>query len=227
MLPNTNDWQAQIAAVTSRFNQEYQGNKPDLPGEVRTMPIYHEYASGLLQGKLVSPFWEIALPQKNQHCLDLGCGMSFLFYPWREWGAFFHGHDTSPFARDTLNTRGPQLNSKLFKGVTLAAAHELEYEPETFDLAIATGLSCYYPIQYWADVLSAVKRVLKPGGHFVFDVVNRTAPLAENWAILETFLGTEVFLESENAWKQVIQSAGGKVVKTLPGEILDVIKVKF
>ncbi len=226
-LAKPQDWQTDIAAVAVRFNREYRGEKPDVPNEVKAMPIYQEYAAGLLQSKLASNFWELAKPQKNQRCLDLGCGVSFLIYPWREWEAYFYGQDVSTTARDILTARGPQLNSKLFKGVVLGAAHELEYEAEQFDLAIATGVSCYYPVAYWGEVLSAVKRVLKPGGFFVFDALDDTNPMSENWAILETYLGTEVFLDSAASWKKMIQAAGGKVVKTLPGELFTLYKVQF
>lgn len=130
-------------------------------------------------------------------------------------------------ARDLLNARGSQLNSKLFKGVQLAPAHELKYEPAQFDLIFATGFSCYYPIAYWQDVLTAVRRVLKPDGFFVFDALNPDAELAENWAILETYLGAEVFLESAAAWKKTIQSAGAQIVKQQPGELFQLYKVRF
>ena len=221
------DWQSQIAAATVRFNQEYRGEPFDLPEEVEAMPIFRERASGTLQTKLASPFWEVAQPKKNHHCLDIGCGVSFLIYPWREWDAVFYGQEISDVARDILNARGPQLNSKLFKGVALGAAHQLSYEAKQFDLAIATGVSCYYPLDYWSAVLAEAKRVLKPGGIFVFDAIDPETPLAENWAILEMYLGTEVFLESIAEWKKLIQTAGGKVVKTLPGEVFQLFKVQF
>lgn len=226
-LSQPQDWQAQIAIVSNRFNREYRGEKIDLPAEVEAMPIAQERAAGLLQTKLASPFWQLVKPQKQQRCLDLGCGVSFLIYPWRDWEAIFYGQEISTVARDILNTRGPQLNSKLFKGVVLAPAHQLEYAPNQFDLAIATGVSCYYPLDYWAEVLVAVKKVLKPGSFFVFDVLDSEQPLAENWAILETYLGAEVFLESAADWKKLIQSAGGRVVKTLPGELFQLYKVAF
>jgi SAM-dependent methyltransferase len=225
--PSSGDLPAQLAAVAQRFNREYQGEALDLPAEVQAMPIFQERQAGLLQAKTASPFWQLAKPQKNQRCLDLGCGVSFLIYPWRDWQALFYGQEISSFAHQTLNSRAPQLNSKLFKGVKLAPAHDLEYEPGTFDLAIATGFSCYYPLDYWATVLAAVKRVLKPGGAFVFDVLNPELPLAENWAILEMYLGTEAYLESLGDWKKMIQAAGGKVAKTLPGELFQLYKVTF
>lgn len=191
------------------------------------MPIFRERVSGLLQAKLTSPFWQLAQPQKNQHCLDIGCGVSFLIYDWRDWNAFFYGQEVSTVAREALNARAPQLNSKLFKGVKLGAAHDLQYEAKQFDLAIATGFSCYYPLDYWKLVLSEVKRVLKPGGIFVFDVLNPDAELAESWAILETYSNAEVFLEPLDEWRKMIGSEGGKILKTQSGELFELYKVSF
>lgn len=224
---STPDWQTQLAAVARRFDQEYRRESFDLPPEVEAMPIFREWASGSLAAKIASPFWQIALPRKQQRCLDIGCGVSFLIYPWRDWEAFFYGQEISEVARDTLNARGPQLNSKLFKGVQPGGAHRLSYEENQFDLAIATGLSCYYPLDYWSTVLSEAKRVLKPEGLFVFDVIDPESAIAENWAILETYLGAEVFLESLTVWQKTIQSAGAKIVKQQPGELFQLYKVRF
>ncbi len=227
LLRDRANWESQIATVAARFNREYAGTAPDLPDEVKAMPIYQERATGLLQAKLTSPFWQLAKPQKNQRCLDIGCGVGFLIYAWREWDALFYGQEVSAIARDVLNARGPQLNSKLFKGVQLAPAHQLNYEAKQFDLVISTGVSCYYPLEYWSLVLTEVKRVLKPGGFFVFDVVDAELATAENWAILETYLGAEVQLDSLQGWKRVIQAANGKVVKSLSGEVFQLLKVSF
>ncbi|MFZ4443872.1 MAG: class I SAM-dependent methyltransferase [Planktothrix agardhii] len=216
-----------IALIANRFNQEYQGGSFDLPPEVETMAIFRDRIAGTLSEKITSPFWEIAKPQKNQHCLDIGCGVSFLIYPWRDWGALFYGQEISTVAKDALNIRGPQLNSKLFKGVTLAPGHQLQYEANQFDLAIATGWSCYYPISYWELVLKEVKRVVKPGGDFVFDVLIPDAELAEDWAILETYLGTEVFLETLENWEKIIKETGAKILKRQPGTLFQLYKIRF
>ncbi|WP_341529803.1 class I SAM-dependent methyltransferase [Nostoc sp. UHCC 0302] len=220
-------WQERVAQVAYRFNQQYQNQTFELPAEVQAMPIYREWVAGILAAKIASPFWEIAQPQKNQHCLDIGCGVSFLIYPWRDWQAFFYGQEVSNFARDTLNSRGSQLNSKLFKGVELGPAHHLNYSNEQFDLAIATGFSCYFPLEYWAAVLTEVKRVLKPDGLFVFDILNPEQPLAEDWAVLETYLGAEVFLEPLAEWEKIIKAAGAKVIGRQSGELFDLYKVRF
>lgn len=221
------DWNSLIATVADRYNREYRGEAFELPAEVEAMPIFRERVSGSLQAKLTSPFWQLAQPQKNQRCLDIGCGVGFLIYDWRDWGAFFYGQEVSQVACDALNTRAPQLNSKLFKGVVLGAAHQLQSEANQFDLVISTGMSCYYPTEYWSLVMTEVRRVLKPGGVFVFDVPNPDLPLTENWAILETYLGTEVFLESLTDWKKLIQSEKGKIVKQRSGEVFELFRVTF
>jgi hypothetical protein len=99
--------QQQLGAVAQRFNQEYGGKGFDLPAEVEAMPIFQEWRSGKLQGKISSPFWELGLPQKREVCLDIGCGISFLVYPWRDWDAFFYGQEISSVARDALMSRAP------------------------------------------------------------------------------------------------------------------------
>ena len=219
--------QQQLGAVAQRYNQEYGGKGFDLPEEVEAMPIFQEWRSGKLQGKISSPFWELSLPQKRDVCLDIGCGISFLVYPWRDWDAFFYGQEISSVARDALMSRAPQLNSKLFKGVKLKPAHQLDYDPEFFDRVFATGVSCYYSLDYWDTVLAQVKTILKPQGSIVFDVLDPDTELAENWAILETYLGAEVFLEPLSQWEKLIKSLGGKIVRQQPGVLFQLYKVTW
>ncbi|NET00394.1 MAG: class I SAM-dependent methyltransferase [Sphaerospermopsis sp. SIO1G2] len=222
-----NKWQETINQVAYRFNKQYENKPFELPLEIQEMPIYQEWKTGILTDKITSSFWEIAQPQKNQRCLDIGCGVSFLIYPWRDWQAYFYGQEISNIATDTLNSRGSQLNSKLYKGVELGAAHQLNYEAAQFDLVIATGFSCYFPLEYWQAVLQEVKRVLKPGGNFVFDILNSEQPLAEDWAVLETYLGAEVFLEPVKEWEKIIKAAGAKITKRQLGELFELYKIRF
>jgi SAM-dependent methyltransferase len=126
-----------------------------------------------------------------------------------------------------MNQRGPQLNSKCFKGVTLNAADQIPPPAQPFDWVIATGFSCYYPLDYWAEVLAAVKKVLKPDGQFVFDVLDPETPLAENWAILETYLGAEVQLEALSDWEKLIAKNSGKITTRQPGELFQLYRVSF
>ncbi|MEO1300599.1 MAG: methyltransferase domain-containing protein [Cyanobacteria bacterium J06636_16] len=212
--------------VAQRYNREYRGESVEVPESVEAMPVFQDWIAGRLSARVSSPFWEIAQPKKRQTCLDLGCGGSFMFYPWRDWDARFYGQDISAAICQMVNARGSQLNSKLFKGMRQAPAHQLDvYEPDQFDLAIATGVSCYYPWDYWDTVLSAVRKVLKAEGVFVFDVVDPDKPLAEDWAILEMYLGAEVELTPLEDWRRSLKAAGVKIKKEREGELFHLFKV--
>ena len=217
-----------LDAVAARYDREYRGTTVEVPEAVEALPIFQDWVAGRLTSRIASPFWEMVTPKKLQHCLDLGCGGSFLFYPWRDWDARFYGQDISPAICEMVNARGSQLNSKLYKGMRQAAAHQLDaYEADQFDLAIATGVSCYYEWDYWDIVLSAVKKVLKPGASFVFDVIDPDQPLAEDWAILEMYLGAEIELVPITQWKQQLKATGLKIQKEREGELFHLFKVTF
>ena len=220
-------WLPMIGAAAKRFDAEYSGQSFDLPEEVEAMPVFRDWAAGSLGSRIASPFWEIAKPKKNQHCLDIGCGFSFLIYEWKAWQARFYGQDVSEFAIKTLHQRGPQLDSKLFQGVKVGPAHLLDYPPETFDIVFATGFSCYYPLDYWQAVMETARPLIKPGGFFVFDAIDPEQPLAENWAILETYLGADVMLEPLASWRALIKKVGAKVVKQQDGELFHLYKVRW
>ncbi len=227
LIPPTHDWSAQIDLVKTRFDREFREETFELPPEVEAMPLFREWISRSLAPKIASPFWELAEFKKNHRCLDIGCGVSFLIYDWCEWETYFYGLEISAVARNALNSRGSQLNSKLFKGVQAGTAHQLEYENGMFDRIIATGLSCYYPPEYWQLVLGEVKRVLKSDGIFIFDAIDPTLEIAENWAILEMYLGAEVLLSPLEQFNESVKSVGGKIIATQPGKLFQMYQVQF
>ncbi len=221
------DWSSHIDRVRRRFDQEFRQESFDLPPEVEAMPIFRQWVSRDLVPETTSPFWELSKFSKNQRCLDIGCGVSFLIYDWLTWQTYFYGQEISTVAQAALNSRGSQLNSKLFKGVQVGAAHQLKYADAQFDRVIATGFSCYYPAEYWSLVLQEVKRVLKPDGLFVFDAIDPAAEIAENWSILEMYLGAEVFFTPLSQWTELVQAAGGKITMTKPGKLFQLYQVRF
>jgi len=217
----------QIPMVAQRFDRELNGETIDLPDEAAELSVFTDWQTGKLSSRIASPFWTIAKPKAKQHCLDLGCGISFLIYPWVEWGALFHGQDISGTAHDIIKARAPQLNSKLFKSIRKAPAHLLDYAPQSFDLVIATGFSCYYPLDYWAMVLAEVRKVLKPGGTFVFDAIDTATDGVDDWALLEMYLGLDVELESVASWKRLLKEAGVTKTKRQEGELFTLYRVSW
>lgn len=221
------EWFPLLKAVAQRYDQEYQGQAIALPDEVEAMPLFQDWATGKLQNRIATPFWELVCPKKNEQWLDLGCGLSFLIYPWRDWQAYFYGQEISTQARDILQSRGPQLNSKLFRGVQLAGAHQLSYPETQFDGVVWTGWSCYYPLDYAEAVFKQIKSHLKPKGVVILDVLNPESAIAEDWAILETFLGSEVQLTPLKDWDNLIKAMGGTRAKTRGGELFETVVVRF
>jgi SAM-dependent methyltransferase len=221
------DWSSHIDRVRQRFDREFRQESIDLPPEVEAMPIFRQWVSRDLALETTSPFWELSKFSKNHRCLDIGCGVSFLIYDWRDWQTYFYGQEISTVAQAALNSRGSQLNSKLFKGVQAGAAHQLKYEDAMFDRVVATGFSCYYPPAYWQLVLAEVKRVLKPDGIFVFDAIDPAAEIAENWSILEMYLGAEVYLSPLAEITALVKEAGGRVTATKTGKLFQMYQVQF
>jgi hypothetical protein len=58
-------------------------------------------------------------------------------------------------------------------------------------------------------------------------VLNPEKPVAEDWAVLEMYLGAEVFLEPISEWENTIKATGAKVVKRKAGELFDLYLVRF
>jgi SAM-dependent methyltransferase len=96
-----------------------------------------------------------------------------------------------------------------------------------FDRVIATGFSCYYALEYWKLVLQEARRVLKPNGVFIFDAIAPDVELAENWAILETYLGAEVYLTPLNEIVALVQSMGGKITAKKDGTLFCMYRVQW
>lgn len=61
----------------------------------------------------------------------------------------------------------------------------------------------------------------------MFDAINPDAPLAESWAILETYLGAEVMLDALDQWPALVKASGGRVVSHRDYELFRSFKVKW
>ena len=64
-----------------------------------------------------------------------------------------------------------------------------------------------------------VKRVRQTGWSVcVYNVLDPEKPLAEDWAVLETYLGAFMFLEPIAEWKKTIKAISAKVVRAARAE---------
>jgi hypothetical protein len=61
----------------------------------------------------------------------------------------------------------------------------------------------------------------------VFDAIDPAAEIAENWSILEMYLGAEVYLSPLAQITALVKEAGGRVTATKPGKLFQMYQVQF
>lgn len=126
--------------------------------------------------------------------VDIGCGGGFLAEEFARLGCQVVGVDPSPVSISTARRHADSsgLAIEYFVGV----GERLPLDDETFDIAY-----CCDVLEHVSDlqqVISETARVLKPGGIYLFDTINRTAvskllliKLAQEWRptrIIDTHL---------------------------------------
>ena len=218
------DWEVITKPLAIRFDREVEVQlgqaQWELSPEVTGSRFWQACQKEGLDSRLGVPFYELRQPKKKEPCLDIGCGVSFLIYPWSHWGAFFHGHELSPKTVQFVQSRGPQLNSKLFKEMHRGVAHNLsQYEENQFQLAIATGFFYYYPVEYFSAVWTQLSRVMQPKSTLVVELVNPESEWADEWGLLEIDKGVEPLFVSLTDWEAAFKRSGAKVRKRGEGEL--------
>ena len=218
------EWAAITDPLAKRFDREVEVQlgqaKWELSEDIQATQFWQACQSEGLDSRLGVPFHELRQPKKKENCLDIGCGVSFLIYPWSHWGAYFHGHELSSKTVQFVQSRGPQLNSKLFKEMNKGVAHNLSmYEDNQFQLAIATGMFYYYPTEYLSAVWSQLLRVMQPKSTLILDVVDPESEWADEWGLLELEKGGEPEFTPLSDWERLFKELGTKVKKRAPGEL--------
>jgi 2-polyprenyl-6-hydroxyphenyl methylase/3-demethylubiquinone-9 3-methyltransferase len=102
--------------------------------------------------------------------LDIGCGGGFLAEAFAVLGCQVTGVDPSPVSIATA--RAHAAGQGLQVGYLVGAGEELPFPDAAFDVAC-----CCDVLEHVADVdrvVSETARVLKPGGLYLFDTINRT-----------------------------------------------------
>ena len=107
---------------------------------------------------------------ENQSILDIGCGGGFICEAFARRGAIVSGIDPS---EGTIKTAiEHSANSQLDINYQSASGENLPFDDHSFDY-----VSCFDVLEHVNDlekVIAEVDRVLKPGGVFLYDTVNRT-----------------------------------------------------
>jgi ubiquinone/menaquinone biosynthesis C-methylase UbiE len=139
--------------------------------------------------RMVQRFYETPLLLRMTHRLDqkrvleIGCGQGFgMEIILRQFGAAtVSGIDLDPRMVARAQKRIAPYAGRA--DVSVGDVTAIQADDESFDAVFDFGVIHHVP--FWEDAISEVRRVLKPGGIFVFEEVSRQA--LDRW-IYRTFL---------------------------------------
>jgi 2-polyprenyl-6-hydroxyphenyl methylase/3-demethylubiquinone-9 3-methyltransferase len=139
-------------------------------------PVRFPYFREILSESKVRP--------AGKRVLDVGCGGGFLSEEFAKLGFEVHGID--PSLPTLEKAKKHAMLSKLEIKYAHGAGEKLEYPDSHFDVVV-----CCDVLEHVKDldrVISEISRVLKPGGLFFYDTINRTfisklvmIKLAQEW----------------------------------------------
>jgi 2-polyprenyl-6-hydroxyphenyl methylase / 3-demethylubiquinone-9 3-methyltransferase len=125
----------------------------------------------LVPGRLA--WFDARIDWPGKAVLDLGCAGGFMAEALAQRGADVTGIDPAEGAINAARAHGRKAGLRI--GYDVGAGEALPYADATFDAVV-----CVDVLEHVADltmVLAQVARVLRPGGLFLFDTINRN-PLA-------------------------------------------------
>lgn len=110
---------------------------------------------------------------QGKQVLDLGCAGGFMAEAMTERGAQVTGIDPAAQAIEAARARAEAIGQEIRYDVGVGEA--LPYEDASFDAVVCVDVLEH--VEDLARVLAEVSRVLRPGGLFLYDTINRN-PLA-------------------------------------------------
>ena len=103
--------------------------------------------------------------------LDLGCAGGFMAEAIHDRGATVHAIDPAAEAVAAAQAHAAATGREIAYAVGVGEA--LPYADASFDAVVCVDVLEH--VEDWRRVLAEVARVLRPGGWFLFDTINRTA----------------------------------------------------
>lgn len=133
--------------------------------------------------------------------LDIGCGGGFLTEEYARLGCQVTGIDISP--RSIAAARAHARQENLSIDYQIGSASVLAYEGEHFEIVSCCDVLEHIPD--WHDVIEEIARVLKPGGLFLFDTINRTPKSRATMIFgLQDWSFSKLFAPGTHIWEMFI-----------------------
>ena len=154
------------------------------------VPYFTDVIKSAYSGKLT----ELSL-------LDIGCGGGFLTEEYARLGCQVTGIDISPRSIAAARAHAGQENLSI--DYQIGSASQLKYEGELFEIVSCCDVLEHIP--NWEEVIQEISRVLKPGGLFLFDTINRTERSRATMIFgLQDWSFTKLFAPDTHVWDMFI-----------------------
>lgn len=114
---------------------------------------------------------QLAIDPRGTRALDVGCGGGLLAEEFAAMGFVVTGVDPSELSLDAARAHAAQ--SGLIIDYRFGHGDQLPFENESFDVVYCCDVLEH--IRSWDAVIGDIARVLKRGGVFFYDTINRTA----------------------------------------------------
>jgi len=138
----------------------------------------------------------------GRRVLDAGCGGGLLTEAFARLGLRVTGIDPSLPSLDTARKHAQTADAQIC--YLAGSAVRLPFPDNHFDAVVCADVLEHIP--NWTEAIAEISRVLRPGGIFLFDTINRTL---QSWLILifglQQFPLTRIFPPNTHAWKMFIQ----------------------
>lgn len=128
------------------------------------------YILDSMNGPRFSFFDKFVTEWKGKKVLDVGCGGGFTCEHLSKKGAIVSGVDRSLPSIETAKTHAKEMNLNI--DYRAGQGERLPFEDASFDI-----VTCVDVLEHVTDlnqVLAEINRVLRPGGFFLFDTINKT-----------------------------------------------------
>jgi 2-polyprenyl-6-hydroxyphenyl methylase/3-demethylubiquinone-9 3-methyltransferase len=150
--------------------------------------------------------------------LDIGCGGGVLTEEFALMGCKATGIDLSPRSIEIARMHAAQTGLSI--DYQVGSATHLSFEPASFDV-----VSCCDVLEHiheWKLVIAEVRRVLKPGGFFFFDTINRTRDSKVQFIFgLQEFPLTRLMPPNTHNWDMFIKPEELRLASQENGFVLE------
>lgn len=179
-------------------------------------PVRLRYFRGVLAGRL-------GIGLGGRTLVDIGCGGGCLSEEFARLGCWVTGVDPSPNSLDVARRHARQ------EGLDIEYRHalgeQLPFADDTFDIALCCDVLEH--VDDAARVLAEAARVLKPGGVFLFDTINRTLPSRVMVTLFQEWGPTSVVPPRLHDWQMFLRPDELRDLLALSGIALaDVVGTK-